>query len=360
MVQMDQENNLNEILQAFCREPIHCRVQPLGCGNINDTYLVESQTVKFVLQKINSTVFPEPLSVIENFYKITEHLREKSKTSGKHLEFAKPVSTEQGDTHYLDRGGNYWRGQTYLDHNDLTQVKERDQAVRVGEILGRFHLFLSDLDVVHLTDPLPGFHNLLLYLSKFDEVSARAEIAPCDEVRYCLETIDRYRVQATTLIDATHSGVLSLQPVHGDPKLDNFVFDAENCPLGLLDLDTVSAGLIHGDLGDCLRSCCNQAGENAADTGQICFDLNIGEAILNGYLNEAGDMITKEQRAYIFDGLLLICFELGLRFFTDHLLGNRYFKVSRDGDNLKKAVTQFRLTDDIALKEESVRAIVSL
>ena len=125
----------------------------------------------------------------------------------------------------------------------------------------------------------------------------------------------------------------------------------------LLDLDTVAMGLVHYDLGDCLRSCCNRVGETGHDVLPITFDMSFCQALLDGYFSGPDKQLSMEQRAYIFDGVLLICYELGVRFFTDHLRGNSYFKVQTDGDNLHRAVNQFRLVDDIAKKELKIRAM---
>ncbi len=165
---------------------------------------------------------------------------------------------------------------------------------------------------------------------------------------FCLATIDRYRPQAATLVSARDAGILTVQPIHGDPKVDNFIFDDQGEVLGLLDLDTVAMGLLHYDLGDCLRSCCNRGGEAGSNDMPITFDLSFCQALLDGYFCGPEKLLSKEQRGFIFDGVLLICFELGVRFFTDHLRGNPYFKVQQDGDNLLRAVNQFRLADNIA------------
>lgn len=347
-----------DVLSIFCKASAHCTVKTLGNGNINDTYLLESPSFSFVLQRINSSVFPEPLRIIQNFHKITTHLHNGQKESKHQLLIAMPVCTLEGDLFYRDHTGEFWRGQTYLPHNSCEALTSTWQAGQVGEALAAFHLAVSDLGLRSLEDPLPGFHNLPLYLEDFDRELCSLMTVTSKEVRYCLESIDRYRERMTTLENARRAGILTLQPVHGDPKIENFLFSGQGEVLGVLDLDTVASGLVHLDLGDCLRSCCNRAGEKGQSGGTISFDMGICAALLDGYFSGPDTTLGEEQRSYIFDGILHISFELGLRFITDHLRGNRYFKVVNEDDNLKRAVNLFRLTDDILQNEREIRSLV--
>lgn len=353
---MADESVPPDVLGAFCGDPTHCTVTSLGCGNINDTFLVRGTVAAFVLQKINSKVFPDPLRVIENFQKITAHLQRKSDGGQEQLQVASPLPTLDNHPWYRDDTGAFWRGQSYLPHVSCRVLTDPVQARRVGQALARFHRLAGDLEVQALRDPLPGFHNLPGYLHDYDRVVRGMRLPGGEECAICLAAIDRYRPQATTLEDARQAGILVLQPIHGDPKIDNFIFNEEGEVLGLLDLDTVAMGLVHHDLGDCLRSCCNRMGETGADVRSITFDLQLCRALLDGYFSGPNQVLNKTQREYVFAGVLLISFELGLRFFTDHLRGNRYFKVRRDGDNLGRAVGQFRLANDIAGKEKDIRA----
>lgn len=354
---MPAESVPPEVLTEFCAEPAACRVTPLGFGNINDTYLVRSPAQCFVLQKINDRVFPDPLRVIENFSLITSHLARKNAAGGEGLQVAVPVLTRRKRLFYRDGRGVFWRGQSYLPHKSCRVLASPGQARRVGAALAAFHRLIGDIDGQKLVDPLPGFHDLPGYLDSYDRAIQQKKIVASELSDFCLAAIDRYRPRATTLTRARKSGILGVQPIHGDPKIDNFIFSDEGEVLGLLDLDTVAMGLLHYDLGDCLRSCCNRGGEAGDSAMVISFDLSFCHALLDGYFCGPDKLLTKDQRGYIFDGVLLICFELGVRFFTDHLRGNPYFKVQQDGENLLRAVNQFRLADNIALGEKKIRAM---
>ncbi|MCP4337741.1 MAG: aminoglycoside phosphotransferase family protein [Desulfobulbaceae bacterium] len=354
---MADELVLSEALEQFCKDPTTCTARSLGCGNINDTYLVRSVTDTFVLQRISSGVFPDPLRVIENFHKITNHFNQKKEGSREQLQVASPVFTLGNRLFYRDSKGDFWRGQTYLKHKSCQVLSGPDQAFQVGKALAIFHRLVSDLDMQGFLDPLPGFHALPRYLEDYDREIQGVKREASEDFHFCRATIDRYRKRAAVLEKAKQAGILSTQPIHGDPKVDNFLFGEQGDVIGLLDLDTVATGLVHYDLGDCLRSCCNRVGEAGRDLSSVSFDMDFCRALLGGYFSGPDKLLAKEQRGYIFDGILLICFELGLRFFTDHLRGNPYFKVEQDGDNLLRALNQFRLADDIAEKEQEIRVM---
>lgn len=356
---MIDDSLLQEAVSAYCRKPSQWMKDPLGSGNINDTYAVRRADACFVLQRINSAVFTNPLAVIENFEKITRHLARKKSSAGFRFEVASPIMTLSGASAYIDRSGGFWRAQSYIPHTSTQVLADRRQARQVGAILGCFHHLLTDLDVTALADPLPGFHNLSRYLQVYDGICHTIAAKRDGDLQFCLEAVDRYRSSASILEHARKAGVLRLQPVHGDPKVDNFLFNRSLEPFGLLDLDTVAQGLVHCDLGDCLRSCCNKTGEAGRDcSSDATFDLGLSKAVLDGYFSVQA-MVGETQRYYIFDAILLLCFELGLRFLTDYLDGNRYFKIKGEKDNLLRAVTQFRLTADVAQKEQQIRRLAT-
>ncbi len=350
----------HDVLAAFCQEPAKCTVTVLGCGNINDTYLVQSTFRSFVLQKINSDVFKDPLRVINNFQNVSNHLSQQNNSSKRQLQVARPVLTRDNHLYYRGDSGSFWRAQTYIEHKSYRVLTHPDQARQVGQVLALFHRLTSDRNIQGLLDPLPGFHYLTGYLNEYDlEMhNLQVDTALHKEFRSCLAAVERYRQRATTLERAKDAGILTVQPIHGDPKADNFIFNDQGAAVGLVDLDTVAMGLVHHDLGDCLRSCCNRSGETGKEAVPVTFDMTFCRALLDGYFSGSAPLLAQVQRSYIFDGVLLICFELGLRFFTDHLRGNTYFKVQQDGDNLFRAVKQFQLADAIAEREEEIRDMV--
>lgn len=335
-------------------------VQELGAGNINVTYLVTTARQSFVLQRINHQVFPDPIAVAENFTVIVQHLEERQRQLGTHSGFAGLLPTREGGSWFQDDVGEVWRAQKYLTGRPLARINNAAQATEVGLALGRFHHLIGDLAVERVQEPLPGFHVLPAYLQEFDRLNGGFLKARDATLRHCLAMVEDYRDMAPLLQQAGAQGILQTRIIHGDPKLDNFLFDAaQKRVVSLIDLDTVGPGLLHYDLGDCLRSCCNRGGEGG-DPLKVRFDMDTCRAWLEGYCRQMGESLSRHDREYLYEAVLLISFELGLRFFTDHLRGDTYFKVRREGENLQRALVQFALVGCIAKQEAGLRALLCI
>jgi len=325
-------------------------VSPLGNGLINATYLVTTAAEPFVLQGINAHVFPEPEAILANLAEIGRHLDGKA-SDAVELQIPRLIPSAAGVAAVRDDRGRIWRATHYIaDALSLEELGDSREARQAGFALGHFHRLLSDLDPVRLRDTLPGFHVTPAYLAHYDRIRATAD--PKQINVDCASFIERHRVFADGLEAAKRQGLLPLRIIHGDPKLNNFLFDRDRQKVvGLIDLDTVKPGLLHYDIGDCLRSCCHRP-ENDA------FDPDIGEAILASYLAQAGHFFTGPDYDYLYAAIRLIPFELGLRFYSDHLEGNRYFKVEEPGQNLERARGQFRLCASIIAQEMAIRGLI--
>lgn len=346
--------NKAEILTAFGCTP-DAALYPLGKGNINATYLVEQHDTSFVLQKISAEVFPDPQGIAENFKKVSDHIRANTTGSTADLVVASPVLTQDGKIHFNDSGGGVWRGQEFVKTVSTSRITSRNQAVSVGRILARFHHRLADLNIEEIVEPLPGFHNLSGYLQVYDSSNGPDSPEKKEIVEFCRDFIEDQRSRAMRLEEAVREGRVTPQPVHGDPKVDNFIFDRTLSAVGLLDLDTVGSGIIYHDLGDCLRSACNTVKESGEKGRAPRFNLELCKEILSGYFSSDGGRVGDDDLTLIYDGLVAICFELGLRFFTDHLHGNTYFRVRKQHENLLRAETQFLLCADVTRREAEIR-----
>jgi thiamine kinase-like enzyme len=347
----------NKILAAFsCDSSVV--IKPLGCGNINATYLVETSPEPFVLQKISGAVFPDPVAVMDNFEVICTHFQNIESTLRSGFVMSKPVYTKDERLFFKDSSGAYWRAQRYVNTPAVSRLDSIIQAMSVGRTLARFHSLFQKLHLGKIKDPLPGFHHLHLYLKEYDQVEHKQQIKTDETVLFCQKSIEKYRDAASSIEQAKENNNLTLQPIHGDPKVDNFIFNKVGEAVGLLDLDTVGAGVIYHDLGDCLRSACSTSQESAGTNVQPRFDLQLCGGILEGYFECEGISRNQIQPDYIYDGLFAICFELAVRFYTDHLQGNVYFRVEEDGENADRALNQFRLCQDIARQENAIRQLV--
>lgn len=343
-------NSLHAIAEQFAETVIN--VAPLGNGLINATFLVTTGSAPLVLQCINRRVFPHPERIMANLTVLDRHLRRKENDSAE-LRIPEIIRTHQGETHIRDPEGDLWRALSFIENSEsLETVRTLNDAGQAGRALGRFHRLLGDLDPGLMQDTLPGFHVTPGYLQHYRQVVASASLPATPESRYCADFIEACGGIADDLERAKEEGLLKLRVIHGDPKLNNFLFDKRSKKaVGLVDLDTVKPGLPHYDVGDCLRSCCL-----VPDTGE--FDSEIAAAILAGYLPEAASFFTEPDYDYLYPAIRLLPFELGLRFYTDHLEGDRYFKVSEPGQNLSRAAEQFRLCASVIRQEGRIKGII--
>jgi Ser/Thr protein kinase RdoA (MazF antagonist) len=351
--------NPADVAAAFSAAPI-LGIEPLGRGLINDTFLVATPTGRFVLQRINTQVFPEPAAILTNLRILLDHVGQvrKHAPAVRDLEFPTLIPRLAGGDGHVDAGGGYWRALSFIEgtcnHDRITDAAE---AAEVGYALGRFHALVNGLDPGRLHDTLPGFHITPAYLARFDAALARPlRVADGADLRWAFRFVEARRPCADVLEAAKRSGQLRLRVIHGDPKVDNVLFSATTgAAASLIDLDTVKPGLIHYDLGDCLRSGCNRLGESA-ETAE--FDLDLARAILQGYWEEARRFLGGADRAFLYDAIRLLPFELGLRFLTDHLEGDVYFKVEAPGQNLRRALTQFCLAKSVERQESALRSLI--
>lgn len=330
-------------------------VEPLGQGNINDTWRVSlADGTQWVLQRLHPAVFPDPGAVMANMRIVTDHL---DRNPEERYVFFRLATTPQGQDYWIDSSGCCWRLLTHIGHSrTLGSLENPTQAREIGRLLGRFHLLTADLDPATLADPLPDFHITPRCLAHYDAVCAGLQGTARQEnpeEAFCRALIEALRPTAAILEEAR--GALSQRVIHGDPKATNFLFAADaDRAVSLIDFDTVKPGLLLHDLGDCLRSCCNPRGESHADPAATAFDPDLFEAIMQGYLEQAGPLPTPEDQALLVTSAAVISFELGLRFFTDHLAGDRYFKVDRPGQNLHRALVQFHLQQSIQAQQNDL------
>lgn len=318
---------------------------------------------RFILQRINTQVFSRPELVMRNMRIVTEHMITRLHASppgpGRRWEVPRVLSTREGGDHWTGADGSFWRATSFIEAESFETIRDTDHAREVGYALGFFHTLLSDLPAGQLSDTLEGFHVTPRYLEHYDNVLRKYGPDNSSDVRYCRRFVDERRAFAPSLEDARAGGKLILRVIHGDPKVNNVMMDAgSRQAVSIVDLDTVKPGLVHYDIGDCLRSGCNPLGEETGRWQEVHFDTGCCRAILQGYLQTADEFLTGHDFEYLYESIRLIAFELGLRFFTDYLEGNVYFTVKGPEHNLARALVQFRLTRSIEEQEDAIRAVI--
>jgi Ser/Thr protein kinase RdoA (MazF antagonist) len=351
-------------------------VQAYGSGNVNDTFLVtvarQQPTLspeapgesRFILQRLNTGVFRQPDLVMGNLATVTGHVHQRLARQplapGRRFELPRVLTPPDGHDHVHDAAGDYWRALSFIDRAETFDIiTDGNHAREVGYALGLFHHLIADLPAHLLADTLPGFHLTPGYLKHYDEVRATRGAPTSAEVAYCLRFVEERRVLAAVLEKGKQAGKLKERVIHGDPKVNNVMLDIDSHEaVGLVDLDTVKPGLVHYDIGDCLRSCCNPLGEETEAWEEVRFEPGLARAILAGYLPWARHFLRASDYDYLYDAIRILAFELGLRFFTDYLAGNVYFKARQPEHNLARALVQFQLTLSIEAQEGAIRAMI--
>ena len=344
-------------------------ISKLGSGNVNDTFLVtlnrSASRQAFVMQRLNTDVFDKPELVMRNLLRLGIHVEQRlaqqpPELTGRRWEVPKVLPTLDADGHWVEHQGEFWRSITYIGAATTTDVIQDDiHAHELGYCLGMFHHLISDLPTNELADTLENFHITPAYLADFDAVRANAATEMTPRLQEALNFIENRREGIDVLEQACARGELRRRPIHGDPKINNVMIDeSTGHAVGLIDLDTVKPGLVHYDIGDCLRSCCNRLGEETREPENVSFDLGLCRSILQGYLAIGRSFLTPDDFRYLPDCIRLIPLELGLRFLTDHLEGDHYFRTDRADHNLDRALVQFALTRSIEQQWSALQDLV--
>lgn len=345
----------------------------LGSGNVNDTFLLNvtpkesgdgpRPIERYVLQRVNRRIFPQPELITHNVRLLLDHAEWANPVPGcEHLHFPAIVPTHDGHDYALDGSGDFWRCQRFVE-NAAThpEVTSDAHAFQVGQALGWFHRTASGIDIGRLHDTLLGFHVTPGYLDAYDRALPMSRRRVSDgAAASCVEFVAERRAGCSILEDAFGRGELQTTPIHGDPKVDNVLIDTTTQrAVSIVDLDTFKPGLVHYDIGDCLRSSCNRLGDETDRFGEVEFDVDLCRTILSGYLPIAGESLSAADYAYLYASIRLIAFELGLRFFTDYLDGDVYFKVTDAEHNLRRALVQFELTRSIEAQQDHIESAIA-
>jgi hypothetical protein len=335
--------------------------EPYGSGHINDTYCAvfdqAGTKTRYILQRINHNIFKNPVALMDNIQRVTAHLA--TKVIGER-DCARRVLTlipaRNGLCYYRDEQGNYWRAYLFIENaRSYDAVENPRQAFEAAKAYGHFQKLLADLPAPRLHDTIPDFHHTpkrfatLLKAIENDAVN-RAALAE-EEIEFAL----RHAPITDVLINAD----LPERVTHNDTKFNNVMLDDETGEgICVVDLDTLMPGLALYDFGDMVRTTTSPAKEDEPDLAKVKMQIPMFEALVRGYLAAAGSFLTSaEKKLLVFSGKL-ITFEIGIRFLTDFLEGDTYFKVHREGHNLDRCRTQFKLVGSIEQQEGKMNDII--
>lgn len=352
-------NCKSEICEAF---GIETDCVPYGGGHINDTFIASRDGRPYVLQRINTKVFNNPEALMENIHSVTNHLRKKIKENGgdPNRETMSVLLTEDGQKFYRDADGDCYRVCVFVqDSITLESVSAPEEFYQSAKAFGKFQNMLSDFPAEQLHETIEKFHdtpNRVSHLKEAIEKNISGRLDSCrKEVEYALE-----QVKETSIVcDALKDGSIPYRVTHNDTKLNNVLFDKNTLEgLCVIDLDTVMPGSLLYDFGDSLRYGANTAAEDEKDLDKVTFDLELFEAFTKGFLSEVKESLTEREKELLAFSAKLLTYECGIRFLTDYLNGDTYFKIKYPEHNLVRAKNQFKLCQDIDSKMEEMNRIV--
>jgi len=322
-----------------------------GEGHIHETYLVETKGhhPDYILQKINGKVFRNIPGMMQNIEIVCSHLR--NKLTGMHghdpaKESLSLVKTKAGKAWYEDEEGGCWRMYVYIPDTVIYQkITDPAVAFEAGRAIGNFQAMLSDLEK-SLVDTIPDFHNINYRISQYYQAKENDPEKRLHAISSEISFVEE-RFQAMRLYFENLKEKAVLRATHNDTKVNNVLFDKHNKALCLIDLDTVMPGYVHFDYGDALRTMANTALEDEQDLGKVQFNVPVYEAFTRGYLEEAGSFLNPDELAMLPYAPIYLTFIIGLRFLTDYLNGDVYFRIHHPDHNLIRSRVQFQLIKEI-------------
>lgn len=351
---------LAEVVKSFIPDGKIENIKSFGDGRINSTYLITVKEnnifVKYLLQNVNHKVFTDTETLMSNIVAVTRHI---TNQGGKSLQFLRCVNVEKcnGPYIYVDHENQHWRMYHYIDAEVYSCVIEAEDAYRLGQSIADFSHFFENFDTSLLVETIPDFHNTIKRFETFLLAIAEDLILEnhrTEKVKDEIAFLLKHQEVMGLLVEAQKNGEIPIGVVHNDPKISNALFSkVTGAPICMIDLDTVMPGTPLYDIGDALRSIANTDSEEAKTTENVSFSVEVYEAFMNGYISEMNRELTKQEKDLIPYSPLIIALELGMRFLTDHIQGNIYFKTEYDGQNLERARVQFALAKDIEQKINS-------
>lgn len=350
--------DINEISSHFAVEKV---IGHYGNGHINDTYLCDNAP-RYILQRINSNVFKSPEEVMENIEGVTLHLKKKIKDAGgdPDRETLTVIRTLENKNCYKDSNGNYFRMYRFIEKSVSYDIAEDPILLYyAGKAFGRFQNMLDDFPAEKLHETIVDFHNTPVRVNQLMTAIETNKSGRLDEVMPEVEFAKKYIKYVKLITDAMDAGDVPLRVTHNDTKLNNVLFDEKtNEGVCVIDLDTVMPGSMLYDFGDAMRFGAASGAEDEKDLDKIWFDLEKFEQFTKGFVGEMKETITKKEIELLPISVLLMTYECGTRFLADHINGDEYFKIHREGHNLDRALTQFKLVYDIETKLEEMEKIV--
>jgi hypothetical protein len=357
---------ISSILENFCLEGKAASVSAYGSGHINDTFCIRnsfSGYPDYLLQRINHHVFKDVPSLMKNIVQVAMHLKNKtllSAHSNPDKNVITLIKTKQNLDFFKDNAGNYWRMYIFLkDTRSYDLVSTELQAIEGGMAFGRFQSLLSDMDASLLSETIPDFHNIEKRLLAFEKAIEDDTFHRVNGVLQEINFVQNRQKDMCTIQRWGDTGKLPRRITHNDTKFNNILFDQNDKAQCIIDLDTVMPGYIAFDFGDAIRTIINTMPEDEQDLNKIDLNIPLFKSFTNGYLKEAGEFLTVTEIESLMPGVLLLPYMQGVRFLTDYLQGDTYFKTGFDTHNLQRVRAQFQLLRKLEANYEVLKNIIT-
>jgi len=343
-------------------------VRPHGNGHINDTFKMTlsmaGASVHYLLQRINHQIFRDPPALMDNILRVTNHLRLKLTQSG-YVDVTRHslcvVITRDGKTCYHDFDGNWWRMYLFVEGAvTYDKVESVRQAYEAARAYARFQLCLADLPAPRLHETIPDFHHTPKRLLALQEAVQRDPCNRAAEVSAEVAFVERRVAMCGRLLERYARGEIPERITHNDTKFNNVMLDEKTWEgICVVDLDTVMPGLVLYDFGDMVRSATASAAEDEQDVRKVRMRLEVFEALASGYLSEASAFLNPAECEELVFSARLITMEIGMRFLTDYIQGDIYFKTKRPRHNLDRCRGQFKMVESMESQEDAMERIVT-
>jgi len=358
-------HDLRKIFDSFIAYGTFSDAGPYGNGHIHDTFRVETREKDkddYILQRLNNRVFRNIPELQENIERVTGHLYHKLESvPGADLkrECLKLIQAKNGKSWMEDEEGSFWRMYIFIsNHRSYNIVDSPDKAFEGGKAIGRFQAMLADLPGKPLHETIPFFHDIEKRLETFNKIMRADRVSRSSSAEEEIDFVLKRSEEMKIILQLGRSGKIPLRITHNDTKFNNILLDENDKALCVIDLDTVMPGYVHYDFGDAIRTAANIAAEDEKELSKVRMDIGLFKAYAEGYLSETRDTLNNVEKEYLAFAPRLITYIIAVRFLTDYLDGDNYFKIHHEHHNLQRAKAQLKLVQSMEEQYSAMQNII--
>ncbi|MCU0473583.1 MAG: aminoglycoside phosphotransferase family protein [Bacteroidales bacterium] len=357
--------DLKEIFDSFNTDGTFSKGEPFGSGHIHDTFRIETAEKDkndYILQRLNNKIFRNIPELQQNIERVTLHLRKKiSEVPGADIkrECLSLLNSKDNKSWITDETGNYWRMYIFIsNHRSYDIVDTPDKAFEGGKAIGRFQAMLADLPGEPLHETIPFFHDIEKRLEKFNMTIKANPAGRAEKIHNEIDSVLKRAEIMKVILKLGKEGKIPLRITHYDTKFNNILLDEDDKALCVIDLDTVMPGYVHYDFGDAIRTVANIAAEDERELSKVKMDIDLFEAYARGYLSETRDTLNSVEKEYLAFAPRLITYTIAIRFLTDYIDDDNYFKIHHEHHNLQRAKAQLKLVESMEEQYGTMKEII--